>query len=92
MYVSTNVLISGLSHVCIDDKLRRAITLFGRVVLAQVLKDGHGHSLGLGTVRMGRAEDVERVCSEHQRFEVGPASIFGTNRVGASPSRVDDGI
>jgi hypothetical protein len=40
------------------------------VVLAQVLRDEWGHSLGLGIVHMACSEDVERVFNEHQRLEV----------------------
>ena len=39
-------------------------------MLAQVLRDECGHSLGLGVVNMACSEDVARVFNEHQRFEV----------------------
>ena len=68
--MSTHIHVSGLSYFCTDDKLRQAFTPFGSVVLAQVLRDDCGHSLGLGVVHMARSEDVERVFNEHQRFEV----------------------
>jgi YD repeat-containing protein len=45
------------------------------VVLARVLRDEWGHSLGLGIVHMARAEDVERVFNEHQRFEVSGSRV-----------------
>jgi hypothetical protein len=66
----THVHVSGLSYFCTDDTLRQAFTPFGAVVLAQVLRDEWGHSLGLGVVHMARSEDVERVFSQHQRFEI----------------------
>ncbi len=68
--MSTHIHVSGLSYFCTDDKLRQAFTPFGTVVLAQVLRDEWGHSLGLGIVHMARPEDVERVFNEHQRLEV----------------------
>jgi RNA recognition motif-containing protein len=68
--MSTHIHVSGLSYFCTDDKLRQAFTPFGTVVLAQILRDEWGHSLGLGVVHMARSEDVERVFNEHQRFEV----------------------
>jgi hypothetical protein len=45
------------------------------VVLAKVLRDEWGHSLGLGIVHMARSEDVERVFNEHQRFEVSGSRV-----------------
>ena len=68
--MSTHIHVSGLSYFCTDDTLRQAFTPFGTVVLAQVLRDEWGHSLGLGVVHMARSEDVERVFNEHQRLEV----------------------
>jgi hypothetical protein len=44
-------------------------------VLAQVLRDEWGHSLGLGIVHMGSPEDVERVFNEHQRLEVSGSRV-----------------
>jgi len=44
-------------------------------VLAQVLRDECGHSLGLGVVHMASSEDVERVFNEHQRFEVSGSRV-----------------
>jgi hypothetical protein len=68
--MSTHIHVSGLSYFCTDDKLRQAFTPFGTVVLAQVLRDEWGHSLGLGIVHMARSDDVERVFSARQRFEI----------------------
>jgi RNA recognition motif-containing protein len=68
--MSTHIHVGGLSYFCTDDKLRQAFTPFGTVVLAQVLRDEWGHSLGLGIVHMACSEDVERVFNEHQRLEV----------------------
>ena len=68
--MNTHIHVSGLSYFCKDDKLRQAFEPFGRVALAQVLRDEDGHSLGLGVVHMASSEDVERVFSAHQRFEV----------------------
>ena len=68
--MNTHIHVSGLSYFCTDDTLRQAFQPFGMVVLAQVLRDEYGHSLGLGVVHMASSEDVERVFSAHQRFEV----------------------
>jgi len=68
--MSTHIHVSGLSYFCTDDKLRQVFTPFGTVVLAQVLRDECGHSLGLGIVHMASSEDIERVFNAHQRFEV----------------------
>jgi RNA recognition motif-containing protein len=73
--MSTRIHVSGLSYFCTDDKLRLAFTPFGTVVLAQVLRDECGHSLGLGVVHMACSEDVERVFNEHQRFEVSGSRV-----------------
>jgi RNA recognition motif-containing protein len=73
--MSTHIHVSGLSFFCTDDKLRQAFTPFGTVVLAQVLRDEWGHSLGLGIVHMACSEDVERVFNEHQRFEVSGSRV-----------------
>lgn len=68
--MGTHIHVGGLSYFCTDDKLRQAFTSFGTVVLAQVLRDEWGHSLGLGIVHMACSEDVERVFNARQRFEV----------------------
>jgi hypothetical protein len=68
--MGTHIHVGGLSYFCTDDKLRQAFTPFGTVVLAQVLRDEWGHSLGLGIVHMARSDDVERVFNARQRFEV----------------------
>jgi hypothetical protein len=73
--VSTHIHVSGLSYFCTDDTLRQAFTPLGTVVLAQVLRDEWGHSLGLGIIHMARSEDVERVFNEHQRFEVSGSRV-----------------
>ena len=73
--MSTHIHISGLSYFCTDDELRQAFIPFGTVVLAQVLRDECGHSLGLGVVHMARSEDVERVFNEHQRFEISGSHV-----------------
>jgi hypothetical protein len=73
--MNTRIHISGLSYFCTDDKLRQAFVPFGTVVLAQVLRDEWGHSLGLGIVHMARPEDVERVFNEHQHFEVSGSRV-----------------
>lgn len=73
--MGTRIHVSGLSYFCTDDKLRQAFTQFGTVVLAQVLRDEWGHSLGLGIVHMARPEHVERVFNEHQRFEVAGSRV-----------------
>ena len=73
--MGTHIHVSGLSYFCTDDKLRQAFTPFGTVVLAQVLRDEWGHSLGNGIVHMARPEDVERVFNEHQRFEVAGSRV-----------------
>jgi RNA recognition motif-containing protein len=73
--MNTHIHVSGLSYFCTDDKLRQAFTPFGTVVLAQVLRDEWGHSLGLGIVHMARPEEVERVFNEHQRFEVSGSHV-----------------
>src|SRR6185503_19463792 len=71
----TKIHVSGLSYFCTDDALRQAFIPFGTVVLAQVLREECGHSLGLGVVHMARAEDVERVFNQHQRFEVSGSRV-----------------
>lgn len=73
--MSTHIHVSGLSYFCTDDTLRRAFIPFGTVVIAQVLRDEWGHSLGLGIIHMARSEDVERVFNEHQRFEVAGSRV-----------------
>lgn len=71
----TKIHVSGLSYFCTDDTLRQAFLPFGTVVLAQVLKDEHGHSLGLGIVHMACSEDVDQVFNNHQRFEVSGSRV-----------------
>jgi RNA recognition motif-containing protein len=73
--MSTKIHVGGLSYFCTDDTLRQAFTPFGTVVLAQVLRDECGHSLGLGIVHMACSEDVERVFNARQRFEVSGSRV-----------------
>ena len=73
--MNTHIHVSGLSYFCTDDKLREAFTPFGTVVLARVLRDEWGHSLGLGIVHMSSPEDVERVFDVHQFFEVSGSRV-----------------
>jgi RNA recognition motif-containing protein len=73
--VGTHIHVSGLSYFCTEDRLRQAFIPFGTVVLARVLRDEWGHSLGLGIIHMARSEDVERVFNEHQRFEVSGSRV-----------------
>ena len=73
--MSTKIHVGGLSYFCTDELLRQAFIPFGTVVLAQVLRDECGHSLGLGVVHMACSEDVERVFNEHQRFEVSGSRV-----------------
>ena len=73
--MNTHIHVSGLSYFCTDDKLHQAFTPFGRVLLAQVVRDECGHSLGLGIVHMSCPEDVERVFDVHQYFEVSGSRV-----------------
>jgi hypothetical protein len=73
--MSTHIHVSGLSYFCTDEKLRQAFMPFGTVVLAQVLRDEYGHSLGVGVVHMARSEDVARVFNADQRFEVSGSRV-----------------
>jgi RNA recognition motif-containing protein len=73
--MNTHIHVSGLSYFCTDDKLRQAFIPFGTVVLAQVVRDEWGHSLGLGIVHMSCPEDVERVFNVHQYFEVSGSRV-----------------
>ena len=71
----TKIHVSGLSYFCTDDTLRQAFIPFGTVLLAQILRDEHGHSLGLGIVHMACSEDVDRVFNDHQRFDVAGSRV-----------------
>ena len=73
--MNTHIHVSGLSFFCTDDKLREAFTPFGTVLLAQVVRDECGHSLGLGIVHMSCPEDIERVFDVHQYFEVSGSRV-----------------
>lgn len=68
--MTTNIHISGLSFFCTDEELRQTFAPFGRVVLAQVLRDVRGYSLGLGIVHMSRAQEVENIFNAQQHFEI----------------------
>jgi hypothetical protein len=48
---------------------------FGAVVLAHVLRDECGHSLGLGIVHMACSEDVNRVFNARQFFSVSGSRV-----------------
>jgi len=73
--MNTHIHVSGLSFFCTDDELRQSFIPFGTVVLAQVLRDDNGHSLGVGIVHMASAEDVDRVFDAHQHFEVAGSRV-----------------
>jgi hypothetical protein len=73
--MNTHIHVSGLSYFCTDDKLRETFTPFGTVVLAQIVRDEWGDSLGLGIVHMSCPEDVERVFNVHQYFEVAGSRV-----------------
>jgi hypothetical protein len=73
--MGTCIHVSGLSYFCTDANFRKVFTLFGVVVVAQVLRDECGHALGTGVVHMARSEDVERVFNGHQRFEVSGSRV-----------------
>jgi hypothetical protein len=73
--MSTHIHVRGLSYFCTDDKLRQAFTPFGTVVLARVLRDECGHSLGLGIVHMASSEEVERVFDVRHLFEVSGSRV-----------------
>ena len=73
--MGTHIHVGGLSYFCTDDKLREAFIPFGTVMLAQVLRDEWGHSLGLGVVHMASSEEVERVFNQHQFFEVSGSRV-----------------
>jgi len=73
--MSTHIHVSGLSYFCTDEKLRQTFVPFGTVMLAQVLRDEYGHSLGVGVVHMARSEDVARVFNADQRFEVAGSRV-----------------
>lgn len=92
--MSTHIRVSGLPYFCTDDKLRQTFTPFGTGVLAQVLRDECGHSLGLGVVHMARTEDVERVFNANQRFEVLGSHVDLWEPTGPEdpPSRADGGL
>lgn len=73
--MGTRIHVSGLSYFCTDATLRQAFIPFGEVVIAQVLRDVCGHSLGLGIAHMACSDDVERVFNEHQRFVISDSRV-----------------
>lgn len=73
--MGTRIHVSGLSYFCTDATLRQAFIPFGAVVIAQVLRDACGHSLGLGIVHMACSDDVDRVFNEHQRFVISDSRV-----------------
>ena len=68
--MASRIHISGLPFTCTNAQLRRIFVPFGTVELAQVLKDAHGHSLGLGVVQMSCPEEVEHIFNAQQLFKV----------------------
>ena len=87
--MNTHIHVSGLTYFCTDDTLRQAFQPFGTVVLAQVLRDQYGHSLGLGIVHMASSEDVDgsSVRTSALRYRV-TVWIFGNPRSGMTPRPV----
>ena len=68
--MATRIHINGLPAFCTDAELRQTFSPFGTVVLAQVLRDPYGHSLGVGVVHMACPEEVENVFNAKQDFQV----------------------
>ena len=68
--MATRIHISGLPFIFTNTQLRQIFVPFGVVESAQVLRDACGHSLGLGVVQMSCPEEVERIFSAQQLFEV----------------------
>lgn len=73
--MATQIHINGLPFFCTDADLRQTFAPFGTVVRAQVLRDPHGHSFGVGVVHMACPEEVENVFNAQQRFEVAGARV-----------------
>lgn len=73
--MAARIHINGLPSFCTDAELRQTFAPFGTVVLAQVLRDPYGHSLGVGVVQMARPEEVEKVFNAQERFEVAGACV-----------------
>lgn len=96
--MTTNIHISGLSFFCTDKELRQMFSPFGRVVLAQVIRDAHGHSLGLGIVHMSRAQEVENIFNAQQHFEISgmrvdiwePSDTDASQRPGMTQRKLKD--
>ena len=68
--MASKIHISGFPVAFTNAQLRQVFVPFGTVESAQVLKDAHGHSRGLGVVQMSCPEEVERIFSAQQLFEV----------------------
>ena len=62
--------INGLPFSFSNAQLLQIFVPFGTVKSAQVVRDADGHSLGLGVVQMSCPEEVERIFSAQQLFEV----------------------
>ena len=60
---------------CTDAHLRQTFIPLGTVVLAYVLRDPFGNSLGLGVVHMSCPEEVEKIFSAQQKFELAGAPV-----------------
>ncbi len=73
--MTTRIHINGLPALCTDAHLRRTFIPFGTVVLAQVLRDPFGNSIGLGVVHMSSPEEVEKIFSAQQKFEIAGAPV-----------------
>ena len=73
--MTTRIHIGGLPAFCTDAHLRQTFLPFGYVVLAQVLRDPYGNSIGVGVVHMSRPEEVEKIFSAHQKFEIAGAHV-----------------
>ena len=68
--MASRIHINGLPVSFTNAQLRHIFVPFGTVEFAQVLTDAYGHGLGLGVVQMSCPEEVERVFSAQQLFEV----------------------
>ena len=68
--MASRINISGRPFSFTNAQLRLIFVPFGTVELAQVLRDAHGHSRGLGVVQMSCPEEVAHIFSAQQLFEV----------------------
>lgn len=73
--MTTRIHIGGLPAFCTDAHLRQTFVPFGTVLLAQVLRDPYGNSIGLGIVHMSCPEEVEKIFSAQQKFEIAGAHV-----------------